>query len=234
MFHPSPGKTTACGADTPGPSQVNKMVVGSELEAPIQRIFYLRHEGRQRDHEVFPDPNPALLADLEACDAVLYGMGSLYTSICPSLILQVRSVQSQVRLQRQMFGCNRMDLLGTVLGIQSSVAPGACITFAELLPCMHESCKVCPFGACFSNLYCILHAITPSLKYNPFTAAASYIGKVSFVGGWRAHRSQGCTKDCHSERQSRQGDISMHGRPRPNGGCRRGAGPPGLPEQAIH
>ncbi|DBA73157.1 TPA: hypothetical protein ACH3X2_010091 [Trebouxia sp. C0005] len=75
-------------ADTPGPNQVNKMAAGSELEAPIQRIFYLRHEGRQRDHEVFPDPNPALLADLEACDAVLYGMGSLYTSICPSLILQ--------------------------------------------------------------------------------------------------------------------------------------------------
>lgn len=55
----------------------------------MQRIFYLRHEGRQQDHEVFPDPNPALLAELEACDAVLYGMGSLYTSICPSLILQV-------------------------------------------------------------------------------------------------------------------------------------------------
>ena len=70
------------------------MAVGSELEAPIQRIFYLRHEGRQRDHEVFPDPNPALLADLEACDAVLYGMGSLYTSICPSLILQVHYAQS--------------------------------------------------------------------------------------------------------------------------------------------
>ena len=45
--------------------------------------------GRQQDQEVFPDPNPALLAELEACDAVLYGMGSLYTSICPSLILQV-------------------------------------------------------------------------------------------------------------------------------------------------
>ncbi len=78
------------------------MAVGSELEAPIQRIFYLRHEGRQRDHEVFPDPNPALLADLEACDAVLYGMGSLYTSICPSLILQVRSVQLQIRRHCQM------------------------------------------------------------------------------------------------------------------------------------
>ncbi|KAL3159677.1 hypothetical protein ABBQ38_010083 [Trebouxia sp. C0009 RCD-2024] len=74
--------------DTPGPNQVNKSLAGPELEAPVQRIFYLRHEGRQQDHEVFPDPNPALLAELEGCDAVLYGMGSLYTSICPSLILQ--------------------------------------------------------------------------------------------------------------------------------------------------
>ena len=79
-------------ADTPGPSQVNKSQAGPELEAAVQRIFYLRHGrggGRQQDQEVFPDPNPALLAELEACDAVLYGMGSLYTSICPSLILQV-------------------------------------------------------------------------------------------------------------------------------------------------
>ena len=77
-------------ADTPGPSQVNKTVSGPDLDAPVQRIFYLRHEGRQ-DHEVFPDPNPALLTELEGCDAVLYGMGSLYTSICPSLILEVAS-----------------------------------------------------------------------------------------------------------------------------------------------
>lgn len=74
--------------DTPGPSQVNKLGLGPALEAAIKRIFYLRHEARQQDHEVFPDPNPALLTELQTCNAVLYGMGSLYTSICPSLILQ--------------------------------------------------------------------------------------------------------------------------------------------------
>ncbi len=68
---------------------MNKLVLGPALEAPIKRIFYLRHEARQQDHEVFPDPNPALLTELQTCNAVLYGMGSLYTSICPSLILQV-------------------------------------------------------------------------------------------------------------------------------------------------
>ena len=77
---------------------MNKSLAGPELEAAVQRIFYLRHGGRQQDHEVFPDPNPALLAELEACDAVLYGMGSLYTSICPSLILQVSSLSLQTHL----------------------------------------------------------------------------------------------------------------------------------------
>jgi 2-phospho-L-lactate transferase/gluconeogenesis factor (CofD/UPF0052 family) len=42
-----------------------------------------------REHEVFPPPNPRLLSQLDAADALIYGMGSLYTSICPSLVLQV-------------------------------------------------------------------------------------------------------------------------------------------------
>ncbi len=42
-----------------------------------------------QEHEVFPAPNPAVLAEIEGADAVVYAMGSLYTSICPSLVLQV-------------------------------------------------------------------------------------------------------------------------------------------------
>ena len=42
-----------------------------------------------REHEVFPPPNPRLLAQVESADAIVYGMGSLYTSICPSLVLKV-------------------------------------------------------------------------------------------------------------------------------------------------
>ena len=42
-----------------------------------------------REHEVFPPPNPRLLAQVDCADAIVYGMGSLYTSICPSLVLKV-------------------------------------------------------------------------------------------------------------------------------------------------
>ena len=38
--------------------------------------------------EVFPAPNPRVLAALGAAEAVVYGMGSLWTSIAPSLVLE--------------------------------------------------------------------------------------------------------------------------------------------------
>ena len=45
-------------------------------------------EGDTHEHEVAPAPNPRVLAELERADAVIYGMGSLYTSIAPSLVLK--------------------------------------------------------------------------------------------------------------------------------------------------
>ncbi len=49
-----------------------------------------------REHEVFPPPNPRLLTALDTADAIIYGMGSLYTSICPSLILKARSTPAHL------------------------------------------------------------------------------------------------------------------------------------------
>ena len=63
---------------------------GPPLPAPVRRVFYLSAEGTGHQHEVFPPPNPRLLAQVDAADAIVYGMGSLYTSICPSLVLQAR------------------------------------------------------------------------------------------------------------------------------------------------
>ena len=37
--------------------------------------------------QVFPAVNPTVLEQLQQVDAVVYGIGSLYTSICPSLVL---------------------------------------------------------------------------------------------------------------------------------------------------
>jgi 2-phospho-L-lactate transferase/gluconeogenesis factor (CofD/UPF0052 family) len=63
------------------------MVQGSPpLPSPIKRIFYMSSEGTNLHHEVFPAVNRTVLEQLLQVDAVVYGMGSLYTSICPSLV----------------------------------------------------------------------------------------------------------------------------------------------------
>lgn len=60
----------------------------SPLPSPIKRIFYMSSEGNNIFHEVFPAVNPAVVEQLSLVDAIVYGMGSLYTSICPSLVLR--------------------------------------------------------------------------------------------------------------------------------------------------
>ncbi|KAG2448935.1 hypothetical protein HYH02_005693 [Chlamydomonas schloesseri] len=45
-------------------------------------------QGIQGEHEVFPAANPRVLQDIARADALIYGMGSLYTSICPTLCLE--------------------------------------------------------------------------------------------------------------------------------------------------
>ena len=93
---PPPPTACCCSAESPGPSQVVKHERGTPLPAPIERIFYLSREGRDSEHEVHPVPNPVVLEELEMCDAIVYGMGSLYTSICPSLVLEVRSAANSL------------------------------------------------------------------------------------------------------------------------------------------
>ena len=63
---------------------------GSEapLESPIRRVYYLTKEGSDPEHEVSLPANSALLQELAACGAVVYGVGSLYTSLAPSLVLR--------------------------------------------------------------------------------------------------------------------------------------------------
>lgn len=77
-------RTFGCAGN---PREVDKSCEEA-LAAPIKRIFYLSAEGDTHEHEVAPAPNPRALAELERADAILYGMGSLYTSIVPSLVLK--------------------------------------------------------------------------------------------------------------------------------------------------
>ncbi|KAK6932664.1 2-phospho-L-lactate transferase CofD [Dillenia turbinata] len=57
------------------------------LTSRIKRVFYMSSEGRNLLHEVFPTPNPSVLDQLSNVDCIVYAMGSLFTSICPSLVL---------------------------------------------------------------------------------------------------------------------------------------------------
>ncbi|KAG8385454.1 hypothetical protein BUALT_Bualt03G0047000 [Buddleja alternifolia] len=57
------------------------------LPSRIKRVFYMSSEGSNLLHEVFPAVNPTVLEQLRTTDCIIFAMGSLFTSICPSLVL---------------------------------------------------------------------------------------------------------------------------------------------------
>lgn len=65
-----------------------------ELTGATYLCLSLLSEGDTHEHEVAPVPNPRVLTELQRADAVIYGMGSLYTSIFPSLILRVSGLSA--------------------------------------------------------------------------------------------------------------------------------------------
>ena len=54
------------------------------MPSRIERIWYINPYGQ----EIRPAPNPAVLRALDAASAIVYSIGSLYTSVIPSLILR--------------------------------------------------------------------------------------------------------------------------------------------------
>ncbi|GKU92323.1 hypothetical protein SLEP1_g6066 [Rubroshorea leprosula] len=57
------------------------------LHSRIKGVFYMSSEGRNLLHEVLPSANPAVLDQLRNVDCIMYAMGSLFSSVCPSLVL---------------------------------------------------------------------------------------------------------------------------------------------------
>lgn len=55
-----------------------------ELSHPISRIFYINPYGQ----EIRPRPNPKIVFAVSGALSIIYSIGSLYTSIIPSLILR--------------------------------------------------------------------------------------------------------------------------------------------------
>ena len=72
----------------PGTNAVDKSGLGSPLPSPIARVLYLSSEILNPfEHEVFPPVNSVVLSRLKDADAIVYGVGSLFTSIAPSLVV---------------------------------------------------------------------------------------------------------------------------------------------------
>jgi hypothetical protein len=55
-----------------------------DLSARIERIWYINPYG----HEIWPLANPKVVSAIEQAGAVIYSIGSLYTSLVPSLVLR--------------------------------------------------------------------------------------------------------------------------------------------------
>ncbi|KAG1367679.1 putative gluconeogenesis factor [Cocos nucifera] len=78
ISHPSNGCTEPINKDCTSTTA---------LPSRIKRVFYMSSEGSNLLHEVFPAANPRVLEQLGKVDCIVYAMGSLFTSICPSLVL---------------------------------------------------------------------------------------------------------------------------------------------------
>ncbi|XXG95152.1 putative cation-transporting ATPase 1 [Hypoxylon texense] len=79
--------TTAAAANPAGSSSTAATnpaaaAADDDLPARIERIWYINPYG----HEIFPPANAKVLSAIRAARAVVYSVGSLYTSIVPSLV----------------------------------------------------------------------------------------------------------------------------------------------------
>jgi 2-phospho-L-lactate transferase/gluconeogenesis factor (CofD/UPF0052 family) len=87
-----------------------------DLPSRIERIWYINPYGQ----EIRPAPNPAVLGALREASAVVFSIGSLYTSVIPSLILRdVGDAVGDPSIRFKILILNGRKLWGLVLGRRS-------------------------------------------------------------------------------------------------------------------
>lgn len=86
--------------------------------------MFLSNEGDDGSHEVFPHANATVLEHLRKVDTIVYGMGSLYTSICPSLVLA--GVGEQVAASP----CSKVLILNSSYDRETSGMTASCVVQA--------------------------------------------------------------------------------------------------------
>ncbi|KAH6758152.1 maternal effect embryo arrest 18 [Perilla frutescens var. frutescens] len=94
------------------------------LPSRIKRVFYMSSEGSNLLHEVFPSANPTVLEQLKSVDCIIYAMGSLFTSICPSLVL--RGIGESISSQ----SCPKVFLLNGTHDRETSGFTASCFVTA--------------------------------------------------------------------------------------------------------
>ncbi|KAI8098695.1 uncharacterized protein BX664DRAFT_319359 [Halteromyces radiatus] len=120
----SPIQANADGDDgNENENLVFSKVTEEKLPAAIRRIYYMNEYGQ----EIYPLPNPKVIAHLSEGNTLVYSIGSLYTSILPCLIL--RGVGNAIRESttlkykilllngtpdRETDGYTAMDFIGTI------------------------------------------------------------------------------------------------------------------------
>lgn len=100
-----------------------------DLPCRVERVWYINPYG----HEIWPVANPKVLAALESSAAVVYSIGSLYTSIIPSLIL--RGVGAAIASSSARRPCPRVLILNARVDRETGPAadPMDAVDFARAL-----------------------------------------------------------------------------------------------------
>ncbi|OLL26010.1 hypothetical protein NEOLI_000183 [Neolecta irregularis DAH-3] len=100
------------------------------LNAPVEKIYYINVYG----HEVQPVANPKVVKAIHRAHAIIYSIGSLYTSIIPSLILSgigdAIATSTSVR-------CKILLLNST---LDRETGPGSKFTAFDFVKAIHKAC----------------------------------------------------------------------------------------------
>ncbi|CAK7204540.1 hypothetical protein SEUCBS139899_007298 [Sporothrix eucalyptigena] len=107
-----------------------------DLPSRISRIWYINPYG----HEIRPQANPKALAALQKAEAIIYSIGSLYTSIIPSLVL--RGVGAAIAQEGNAQAAHRKKVLILNSRLDRETGPHSdAMTAADFVRAIVAACK---------------------------------------------------------------------------------------------
>ncbi|TRX93628.1 hypothetical protein FHL15_005600 [Xylaria flabelliformis] len=102
-----------------------------DLSSRISRIWYINPYG----HEIYPVANPKVLSSIAAARTIVYSIGSLYTSLVPSLIL--RGVGAAVRAPHVR---QKILILNSSIDRETGPSGARALTAADFVRAIARAC----------------------------------------------------------------------------------------------